>query len=201
MQVESTVRYQHKAPMLSYQPPPTQRRFPLQGTLGWGVLLAALALRATGDPGETWATVATPQNPILRVGILQHFGRSEQDQVELAAPTGSLLTLEFPQADGSTQRQRTPRVTLGIVNRALATPETVYRLVLSSHKSFESAEASANRWQALGIRTEIAQPQECKCGPAAPTPLSSWPRFSAMPRPRGSPRCGLRSSSGANSPS
>ncbi len=154
------MRYQHKAPMLSYQPPPTQRRLPLQGTLGWGVLLAALALRATGDPGGTWATVATPQNPILRVGILQHFGRSEQDQVELAAPTGSLLTLEFPQADGSTQRQRTPRVTVGIVNRALATPETVYRLVLSSHKSFESAEASANRWQALGIRTEIAQPQE-----------------------------------------
>jgi SpoIID/LytB domain protein len=144
--------------MLSYQPPPTQRRFPLQGTLGWGVLLAALALRAT--LGETWATVATPQNPILRVGILQQFGRSEQDQVELAAPTGSLLTLEFPQADGSTQRQRTPRVTVGIVNRALATPETVYRLVLSSHKSFESAEASAKRWQALGIRTEIAQPQE-----------------------------------------
>lgn len=152
------MRYQHKAPMLSYQPPPTQRRLPLQGTLGWGVLLAALALRAT--LGETWATVATPQNPILRVGILQHFGRSEQDQVELAAPTGSLLTLEFPQADGSTQRQRTPRVTVGIVNRALATPETVYRLVLSSHKSFESAEASAKRWQALGIRTEIAQPQE-----------------------------------------
>ncbi|MFS8774802.1 SpoIID/LytB domain-containing protein [Synechococcus sp. W65.1] len=146
--------------MLSYQPPPTQRRFPLQGTLGWGVLLAALALRATGDPGGTWATVATPQNPILRVGILQQFGRSEQDQVELAAPTGSLLTLEFPQADGSTKRQRTPRVTVGIVNRALATPETVYRLVLSSHKSFESAEASAKRWQALGIRTEIAQPQE-----------------------------------------
>jgi SpoIID/LytB domain protein len=144
--------------MLSDQPPPTQRRLPLQGTLGWGVLLAALALRAT--LGETWATVATPQNPILRVGILQQFGRSEQDQVELAAPTGSLLTLEFPQADGSTQRQRTPRVTVGIVNRALATPETVYRLVLSSHKSFESAEASAKRWQALGIRTEIAQPQE-----------------------------------------
>ncbi len=149
--------------MPSYQPTPTQPRPPLQSTLisGLGVLLAALAFRAAGaPPGKTWATVVTPQNPILRVGILQHFGRSEKDQVELAAPTGSLLTLEFPQADGSTQTQRTPRVTVGIVNRALAHPETVYRLILSSHKSFESAEASANYWQALGIRTEIAQPQE-----------------------------------------
>lgn len=136
-----------------------------QSTLisGLGLLLTALALHAadaTGVGEETFATAATPENPILHIGILQRFGRSETDQVELAAPTGSLLTLEFPQADGSTQTQRTPRVSIGIVNRALTTPETVYRLILSSHKSFESAEANANHWQSLGISTEIAQPQE-----------------------------------------
>jgi SpoIID/LytB domain protein len=128
-----------------------------------GLLLTALALHAadaTGVGEETFATAATPENPILHIGIVQRFGRSETDQVELAAPTGSLLTLEFPQADGSTQTQRTPRVSIGIVNRALTTPETVYRLILSSHKSFESAEANANHWQSLGISTEIAQPQE-----------------------------------------
>ena len=140
-------------------------RWRKQSTLisGLGLLLTALALHAadaTGVGEETFATAATPENPILHIGIVQRFGRSETDQVELAAPTGSLLTLEFPQADGSTQTQRTPRVSIGIVNRALTTPETVYRLILSSHKSFESAEANANHWQSLGISTEIAQPQE-----------------------------------------
>ena len=140
-------------------------RWRKQSTLisGLGLLLTALALHAadaTGVGEETLATAATPENPILHIGIVQRFGRSETDQVELAAPTGSLLTLEFPQADGSTQTQRTPRVSIGIVNRALTTPETVYRLILSSHKSFESAEANANHWQSLGISTEIAQPQE-----------------------------------------
>ncbi|MGY2982565.1 SpoIID/LytB domain-containing protein [Synechococcus sp. JA-2-3B'a(2-13)] len=140
-------------------------RWRKQSTLisGLGLLLTALALHAadaTGVREETLATAATPENPILHIGIVQRFGRSETDQVELAAPTGSLLTLEFPQADGSTQTQRTPRVSIGIVNRALTTPETVYRLILSSHKSFESAEANANHWQSLGISTEIAQPQE-----------------------------------------
>ncbi|MFS8808269.1 SpoIID/LytB domain-containing protein [Synechococcus sp. R6-10] len=159
--------------MASCQPPTAKpRRFlgapsrwRKQSTLisGLGLLLTALALHAadaTGVGEETLATAATPENPILHIGIVQRFGRSETDQVELAAPTGSLLTLEFAQADGSTQTQRTPRVSIGIVNRALTTPETVYRLILSSHKSFESAEANANHWQSLGISTEIAQPQE-----------------------------------------
>lgn len=157
--------------MASCQPPTAKpRRFSRtssckQSTLisGLGLLLTALALHAadaTGVGEETFATAATPENPILHIGILQRFGRSETDQVELAAPTGSLLTLEFAQADGSTQTQRTPRVSIGIVNRALTSPETVYRLILSSHKSFESAEANANHWQSLGISTEIAQPQE-----------------------------------------
>lgn len=157
--------------MASCQPPTAKpRRFSRtssckQSTLisGLGLLLTALALHAadaTGVGEETFATAATPENPILHIGIVQRFGRSETDQVKLAAPTGSLLTLEFAQADGSTQTQRTPRVSIGIVNRALTTPETVYRLILSSHKSFESAEANANHWQSLGISTEIAQPQE-----------------------------------------
>ena len=157
--------------MASCQPPTAKpRRFSRtssckQSTLisGLGLLLTALALHAadaTGVGEETFATAATPENPILHIGIVQRFGRSETDQVELAAPTGSLLTLEFAQADGSTQTQRTPRVSIGIVNRALTSPETVYRLILSSHKSFESAEANANHWQSLGISTEIAQPQE-----------------------------------------
>lgn len=167
--------------MASCQSPTAQPRRFLRTPLRWrkqsslisglGLLLTALVLRAADATGvrkeaedpvlpAQLSAAATPENRILHVGIVQRFGRSEQDQVELAAPLGSFLTLEFAQADGSTQRQRLPQVTVGIVNRALASPETVYRLILSSHKSFESAEASANSWESLGIRTEIAQPQE-----------------------------------------
>jgi len=165
--------------MASCQSPTAQPRQFLRTPLRWrkqstfisglGLLLTALVLRAAdatrkeaenpASPAQLSAA-ATPENPILHVGIVQRFGRSEQDQVELAAPLGSFLTLEFAQADGSTQTQRLPQVTVGIVNRALASPETVYRLILSSHKSFESAEAGANYWESLGISTEIAQPQE-----------------------------------------
>ncbi|MCF2970911.1 SpoIID/LytB domain-containing protein [Synechococcus sp. Nb3U1] len=155
--------------MTSYKPPTAKNHRVVQSTLisGLGLLLTTLVLRTadatgTGAPfgEEALATVATPQNPILQVGILQRLGRSDTDQVELAAPAGSLLTLQFEQADGSLQTQRTAQVTIGIVNRALTTPETIHRLILSSHKSFESAEANANHWQSLGISTEIAQPEE-----------------------------------------
>lgn len=155
--------------MTSYKSPTAKNHRVVQSTLisGLGLLLTTLVLRTadatgTGAPfgAEALATVATPQNPILQVGILQRLGRSDTDQVELAAPAGSLLTLQFEQADGSLQTQRTTQVTIGIVNRALTTPETIHRLILSSHKSFESAEANANHWQSLGISTEIAQPEE-----------------------------------------
>ncbi len=102
----------------------------------------------------------TSINPTLQIGILQRFGRRDSEPVVLAAPTGSLLTLEFTDGSGQVQTQRTPRVTLEIVNQSLTTPETVERLILSSHKSFESAEASARHWIDKGIPAEIAQPQE-----------------------------------------
>ncbi|MEN9231844.1 MAG: SpoIID/LytB domain-containing protein [Thermostichus sp. DG02_5_bins_236] len=150
--------------MPSYKPPTAKTRRVAQSMFisGLGLLLTAFG---AGDPlnplqEQAAATVATPQNPTLQVGILQRFGRSETDEVELAAPAGSMLTLQFQQADGTLQTQRTAQVTIGIVNRALTTPETIHRLILSSHKSFESAEANANHWQSLGISTEIAQPEE-----------------------------------------
>ncbi|MEN9202709.1 MAG: SpoIID/LytB domain-containing protein [Thermostichus sp. DG_1_6_bins_120] len=150
--------------MLGYKPLTAKARQVVQSTVisSLGLLLAAFG---AGDPWnpleeQAAATVATPHNPILHVGIWQRFGHSRTDQVELAAPAGSMLTLQFQQADGTWHSQRTSQVTIGIVNRALTHPETIHRLILSSHKSFESAEANANQWQSLGINTEIAQPEE-----------------------------------------
>lgn len=134
------------------------------GLAGGGLTAGLMVAETTVEPlaqtvSQVQAFAANP-NPTLQIGILQRFGSQDSDEVVIAAPTGSLLTLEFTDASGQVQTQRTPRVTLGIVNQGLATPETVERLILSSHKSFESAEAAARQWQARGILTEVAQPQE-----------------------------------------
>lgn len=107
------------------------------------------------------AAASAFSNPTLEVGIVQRFG-SDPDitEVEFSAPAGTLMTLEFTDDTGQVQRQRTDSVTVEIRDRALVTPETVQRLVLSSHRSFESAAASAKYWNELGVDTEIAQPDE-----------------------------------------
>ncbi len=136
-----------------------------------GLTALTLVAGSTVEPGSSvQATTVQPTtlqpraitsiNPTLQIGIRQRFGREEADQVILAAPAGSMLTVTFTDAAGQTQVQRTPRITLGIANQGLARPELEERLILSSHKSFESAEASARQWIARGIPAEIAQPQE-----------------------------------------
>lgn len=103
---------------------------------------------------------AAAVNPVLQVGIWQRFGQDGGDQLQVSAPSGSLLTLTFTDRSGQPRSLRTPRVLISTVREALASPEIVERVVLSSHLSFESAEASAKQWQAWGALTEIAQPQE-----------------------------------------
>ncbi|MEO1132790.1 MAG: SpoIID/LytB domain-containing protein [Cyanobacteria bacterium J06639_1] len=101
-------------------------------------------------------------NPTLEVGVVQRFGTEpDRQKLEFSALAGGLLTLEFEnEVTGQLQRQQTDSVTIAIVNRALTAPETVQRLVLSSHRSFESAAASALYWNGLGVETEIVQPDE-----------------------------------------
>ncbi|MEM6446179.1 MAG: SpoIID/LytB domain-containing protein [Cyanobacteria bacterium J06642_2] len=118
--------------------------------------LAALGVFA-GFP-----TVASAfSNPTLEVGIVQRLGSDpELTELDFAAPVGTLLTLEFTDDSGQLQRQRMDSVTIAIRDRTLVSSETVQRLILSSHRSFESAAASANYWNELGVETEIAQPDE-----------------------------------------
>lgn len=106
-------------------------------------------------------STADPEDPVLHIGILQRFGEDPQDTVSISAPWGSELSVQF--ADGTGKQQTLPAstVTLSIVNRALTTPELEQRLILSSHKSFESAEASAIAWeQEHSLSAEVAQPGE-----------------------------------------
>jgi SpoIID/LytB domain protein len=108
----------------------------------------------------------TVLNPTLDIGIHQRFGEvnsknpSAPEPLTISAPDHALLTLTFPSQNNQTQTEQTPRVVVGIVNQALTRPEEIQRLILGSHKSFETAYASAQEWKSRGIHTEVAQPQE-----------------------------------------
>ncbi len=119
--------------------------------IGAGALWAGATL-----PGMTTATA----DHILHVGIIQRFGEEAADTLDLVAPWGSQLSLQFADSKGNQQTMTTSKVTLSIVNHGLTQPEWDQRLIFSSHKSFESAYASALEWQSRGVLSEIAQPGE-----------------------------------------
>ncbi len=120
-----------------------------------------------------------PANPILHVGILQRFGE-ELNSVNVVAPAGTQLNLAFA---GQTEPLTTSSVTIAIVNEALTSPELYQRLVLGSHKSFETAFANAQEWEAQGIDTRVAQPGEWQvwADPWTYTPEQQQVLFSMIP--------------------
>lgn len=93
----------------------------------------------------------------LEVGIVQRFGDEPTDELAIAPPPGEQLVLSVQQ-QGQWQTLTSDRLTLEITERPLRVPEVEERLVLSDHATFETAEDSAQRWQALGIEVEITQP-------------------------------------------
>ena len=102
----------------------------------------------------------TDSNPILKIGIVQRFGERPQDRLTLKAPSGGKLTLSFPSVDGkTTQTVTSDRVVVEIVSQPLSQPILEEKLVLSNHRSFENAAASAFHWGEKGLQTEISQPR------------------------------------------
>jgi len=123
-------------------------------TQRWVGLATGIALSLTG-----WATEPgkAAQNPIVEIGVVQRFGEEQQDTLTIEALAGDQLTLNF-ETQGQPQTVTTSKVVLRITPEALPAPELQERVVLSTHRSFESAEYSARRWRERGIETEIAQP-------------------------------------------
>lgn len=121
---------------------------------------AAFAIVAT--PASIQAQSAVPQSPQsdveLQVGVVQRFGTKPADTLLLQAQAGDTLTLRF-QTNGQQKTISTNAVKLDVVMQALPEPQVEERVVLSTHRSFESAEASSNYWRSLGIPTEVAQPE------------------------------------------
>lgn len=96
--------------------------------------------------------------PQLQVGIVQRFGLSSQDQVEIRGDGGGQLLLKTEAGDGSPLTLRAKTVTLEIGGAALPERELREYVVLSDHATFETAEDSANQWRSLGLEVEITQP-------------------------------------------
>jgi len=102
---------------------------------------------------------AQDNNPIMQMGIIQRFGENPQDKLTLKAAKGDKLSLTFKASDGKQQIVKAEEVTIEIFQQPLTIPRLQEIVVLSNHRSFENAAASAYRWRAKGIQTEIAQPR------------------------------------------
>lgn len=96
-------------------------------------------------------------NPEIKVGIVQRFGEVKDDKIVLAPLAGDTITVSF-ETQGQPQTITTNRLVVDFAMQPLAQPQLEEWVVLSTHRSFESAEDSAQRWQAAGINAEIAQP-------------------------------------------
>ena len=103
------------------------------------------------------AYAQTPQNRPIKIGVVQRFGTKATDKLTLKALPGDSLTLRYKTPQGI-ETKTAASVKLEIAPKSLESPLVEERVVLSSHRSFESAEDSANQWRAKGIDVEIAQP-------------------------------------------
>lgn len=145
-------------------------------------------------PSAPVTQAQAPLNPTLRVGIVQRFGRQPSDRLQIVAGAQRSLTLRFT-VNGQPRQFRAQRLTVAIAPVPLPTPEQRSQLVISQHRSFESAEASAAQWRAKGFDVEIAQPQgwEVWLKPTPDLPDAALPSLLQRLRSEGAASALLRS--------
>lgn len=120
-------------------------------------LTAACLIAGAAQPGRAQTA---PLNPLLDVGVVQRFGSNATDQITIKPEAGDRLTLKLKDGQQEQVLITSGEVKINAVMQPLPQPEVVERIVLSTHRSFESAEDSANRWKAEGIEVEIGQPRQ-----------------------------------------
>ncbi|MEM6835625.1 MAG: SpoIID/LytB domain-containing protein [Cyanobacteria bacterium P01_C01_bin.120] len=98
-----------------------------------------------------------PQNPTLKIGIVQRFGNDDAKTLVVEPLGGDQLTVQFKTGD-QLETLTTNQIVLDTTPVPLEITSLRERVVLSTHRSFESAEDSATQWRQRGIETEIAQP-------------------------------------------
>ncbi len=105
------------------------------------------------------AQAQTPLNPDIKVGIVQRFGEKPTDTLEIKALPGNQLTLSFKTND-QVQTLSANQIKFDIQMKPLAEPVVDRKVVISTHRSFESAEAKAEELRSQGIQVELAQPNK-----------------------------------------
>jgi SpoIID/LytB domain protein len=101
-----------------------------------------------------------PLNPTLDVGVVQRFGTEPSDEIVLKPQAGDSLTLKFKAQEQAQTITTTGDVQIKVEMQPLPAPKVTERVVLSTHRSFESAEDSATQWKSQGIEVEVAQPRQ-----------------------------------------
>lgn len=121
----------------------------------------SIAIAAFTSLGLTPLSVWAQSSPSLglKIGVVQRFGSRPTDTLTLKATSGDRLTLRFKSPQGD-KTLTTNSVKLQIAMKPLTVPLVEERVVLSIHRSFESAEESARQWQEKGIAVEIANPDK-----------------------------------------
>jgi SpoIID/LytB domain protein len=138
-------------PQLSHRP---SSWMPLAATTCTLALMPLTAAGAQTAPGSA------PLNPVLDVGVVQRFGSDAKDEMVIKPPAGDNLTLKFKVNEQPQVLTTTGDIKVNVEMQPLPQPKVVERVVLSTHRSFESAEDSATTWQAKGIEVEVAQPRQ-----------------------------------------
>ncbi len=93
----------------------------------------------------------------LKIGIVQRFGDSPFDLLQLEPTKGDKLQLSFRTSSGQQTISTDKPVQLEIAMQPVRTGIDE-RVVLGVFRTFETAEDNAIRWRQLGIQVEIAQP-------------------------------------------
>ncbi|WP_416676914.1 SpoIID/LytB domain-containing protein [Egbenema bharatensis] len=124
---------------------------------GAALLAACLTSLATAKPSTAQEA---PLNPILDVGVVQRFGSQPSDSIVIQPEEGDTVTVELKSGEQEQEITTTDEIKIDVVMQALPEPKVTERLVLSTHRSFESAEDSATQWRSKGIEVEIAQPRQ-----------------------------------------
>jgi SpoIID/LytB domain protein len=95
----------------------------------------------------------------LQIGIVQRFGNDDAKTLVIEPLAGDQLTVQFKTGE-QLETLTTNQILLDTTPVPQAEPVLQEWVVLSTHRSFESAEDSANQWRQKGIETEIAQPDD-----------------------------------------
>lgn len=107
------------------------------------------------------APAATSASDVeLKIGVVQRFGDEPTDELDLQAIPGDRLSLKFKNNQQQDTLLTASRVKLAVKMQPTVTPVLQERVVLSTHRSFESAEDAAMKWRTFGIEVEIAQPDK-----------------------------------------